>query len=89
MLEEEKHILYVIGQSNQIITEGSLVSLVFSGQEDAGTRVTHGGRIMDFRCIVRHGEYLPKKCEKLLKFETIFGIFTHVSWATGVPRAIL
>lgn len=64
--------MYVIDQINQTITDGSSVSLVFSGQEDARTSVPCGGHIMGFRCIVRHRAYLRKKCEKLLKFLRLF-----------------
>lgn len=59
---EEKHILYVIDQSDQTRTEGCLVSLVFSGQEDAGTRVACVVTLWVSGALLRHGEYLPKKC---------------------------
>ncbi|KAF4793300.1 Eyes absent 2 [Turdus rufiventris] len=39
---EEKHNLYVIDQRNEIIAEGSWVSPMSSGQEDAGIQVTLG-----------------------------------------------
>lgn len=58
---EEKHILYVIDQSDQTITEGSLVSLVFSHQEDAGTRVACGAMLWVSGALLWHREYLSKK----------------------------
>lgn len=44
---------------------------MFSGQEDAGTGAICGVHT-GFRCNVWDREYLPKKCEKLLKFLRLF-----------------
>lgn len=91
LLEEENHTLCVIDQSHLITAEGNLVSAVFSGQEDAGTRWGSVRRsYVGLRYIVRCREYLHRKCEKNANIsETIFRISINVSWAVGVPRAIL
>lgn len=71
LLVTEKHNLYVIDQRNEIIAEGSWVSPVSSGQEDAGIQVTLGLTV-GFRWVVQHRPCLAKKCEKLLKFLRLY-----------------
>lgn len=89
LLKEINHTQCAIDQSHQVTAEGSLVSPAFFGQQDAETVATRGGHRSGSGTLCGVGNICLRNMEKPLFQNTSFGTSNNVSWAIGVPRAIL